>query len=78
VRPEAIVVGAGPAGLSAGVCPGAIGLQGAPYRKGIKPRRHAEPDLHVYPSDEKASEKIKGFVDEAEQNPLIHFYAKRK
>jgi heterodisulfide reductase subunit A len=33
---------------------------------------------HVYPSDERASEKIKAFVDEVDKNSLIHFYPKAR
>ena len=78
VRQEAMVVGAGPAGLSAAITLAKLGFKVHLIERGSNPGGMLNLISHVYPSDEKASEKIKVFVDEADKNPLIHFYAKAK
>jgi heterodisulfide reductase subunit A len=78
VRPEAMVVGAGPAGLSAAYSLARLGFKVHLIERGSNPGGMLNLISHVYPSDEKASEKIKVFVDDADKNPLIHFYAKAK
>ncbi len=78
VCPEAMVVGAGPAGLSAAQTLARLGFKVHLVERGSKPGGMLNLISHVYPSDEKASEKIKVFVDEMEKNHLIHFYPKTK
>ena len=78
VCPEAMIVGAGPAGLSAACTLARLGFKVHLIERGSNPGGMLNLISHVYPSDEKASEKIKVFVDEAERNPLINFYPKAK
>jgi heterodisulfide reductase subunit A len=78
VCPEAMVVGAGPAGLSAACILARLGFKVHLIERGSNPGGMLNLISHVYPSDEKASEKIKAFVDETDKNPLIHFYPKAK
>jgi heterodisulfide reductase subunit A len=78
VCPEAMIVGAGPAGLSAARTLAQLGFKVHLVERGSSPGGMLNLISHVYPSDEKASEKIKVFVDEVENNPLIHFYPKAK
>jgi heterodisulfide reductase subunit A len=78
VCPEAMIVGAGLAGLSAARTLAQLGFKVHLIERGASPGGMLNLISHVYPSDEKASEKIKLFVDEVEKNPLIHFYPKAK
>jgi heterodisulfide reductase subunit A2 len=78
VRPEAMIVGAGPAGLSAARTLAQMGFKVHLVERGSNPGGMLNLISHVYPSDEKASEKIKTFVDEVDKNPLINFYPKAK
>ena len=78
VCPEAMIVGAGPAGLSAASTLAQLGFRVHLIERGSNPGGMLNLISHVYPSDEKATEKIKVFVDEVERNPLIHFYPKAK
>jgi heterodisulfide reductase subunit A len=78
VCPEAMIVGAGPAGMSAASTLARLGFRVHLLERGSSPGGMLNLISHVYPSDEKASEKIRLFVDEVEKNPLIHFYPKAK
>ena len=78
VCPEAMIVGAGPAGLSAARTLAQLGFKVHLVERGSNPGGMLNLISHVYPSDEKASEKIKVFVGEVENNPLINFYPKAK
>ena len=78
VCPEAIIVGAGPAGLSAARTLTRLGFKVHLIERGANPGGMLNLISHVYPSDEKASEKIKAFVDEVDKNSLVHFYPKAK
>ena len=78
VCPEAMIIGAGPAGLAAARTLAQLGFKVHLIERGSKPGGMLNLISHAYPSDEKASEKIKVFVDEVEKNPLIHFYPKAK
>ena len=78
VCPEAMVVGAGPAGLSAARTLAQLGFKVHLIERGANPGGMLNLISHVYPSDEKATEKIKPFVDEVGNNSLIHFYPKAK
>jgi len=78
VCPEAMIVGAGPAGLSAACTLARLGFKVHLVERGSNLGGMLNLISHVYPSDEKASEKIKPFVDEVNNNSLIHFYPKAK
>jgi heterodisulfide reductase subunit A len=78
VVPKAMIVGAGPAGLSAACTLARLGFKVHLLERGSNPGGMLNLISHVYPSDEKAQEKIRLFVDEVEKNPLIHFYPKVK
>jgi heterodisulfide reductase subunit A2 len=78
VRPEAMVVGAGPAGLSAACALARLGFTVHLLERGLSPGGMLNLISHVYPTGEKASEKIKGYIDEMWKNPLIHFHTKAK
>src|SRR5271157_1409153 len=78
VCPEAMIVSAGPAGLSAARTLAQLGFKVHLVERGSTPGGMLNLISHVYPSDEKASEKIKLFVDEVEKNSLINFYPKTK
>ena len=78
VCPEVMIVGAGPAGLSAARTLGRLGFKVHLLERGSNPGGMLNLISHVYPSDEKAQEKIKLYVHEVEKNPLIHFYPKAK
>jgi len=78
VCPEAMIVGAGPAGLSAARTLAQMGFKVHLVERGSNPGGMLNLISHVYPSDEKASEKIKTFVDEVDKNSLINFYPKAK
>jgi heterodisulfide reductase subunit A len=78
VCPEAVVVGAGPAGLSAACALATLGFKVHLLERGANPGGMLNLISHVYPSDEKATEKTRLFVDEVEKNPLITLYPKAK
>ena len=78
VCPEAMIVGAGPAGLSAAYTLARLGFKVNLVERASSPGGMLNLISHVYPSDEKASEKIKAFVDEVDKNSLIHFYPKAR
>ena len=78
VCPEVMIVGAGPAGLSAACSLARLGFKVHLIERGSNPGGMLNLISHVYPSDEKAPEKLKVFIDEAERNPLINFYPKAK
>ncbi|HET6459294.1 MAG TPA: FAD-dependent oxidoreductase [Syntrophales bacterium] len=78
VCPEAMIIGAGPAGISAAQTLAQLGFKVHLIERGSNPGGMLNLISRVYPSDEKASEKRKVFVDEVEKNPLIHFYPKSK
>ncbi|MGC9976365.1 MAG: FAD-dependent oxidoreductase [Syntrophales bacterium] len=78
VCPEAMIVGAGPAGISAAQTLAQLGFKVHLIERGSNLGGMLNLISRVYPSDEKASEKRKVFVDEVEKNPLIHFYPKSK
>jgi heterodisulfide reductase subunit A2 len=78
VCPEAMVVGTGPAGLSAACALARLGFKVHLVERGSNPGGMLNLISHVYPSDKRASEKIKGFVDEVDKNSLIHFYPKAR
>ncbi|MCX5853333.1 MAG: FAD-dependent oxidoreductase [Deltaproteobacteria bacterium] len=78
VCPEAMIVGAGPAGLSAACALSRLGFSVHLLERGSSPGGMLNLISHVYPSDEKAGDKIKAYSEEVEKNPLISFYPKAK
>jgi heterodisulfide reductase subunit A len=78
VCPEAMIVGAGPAGLSAACALSRLGFRVHLLERGSSPGGMLNLISHVYPSDEKAGDKIKKYSEEVEKNPLISFYPKAK
>src|SRR5512136_1832792 len=78
VCPEAMIVGAGPGGLSAARTLAQLGYKVHLIERGANLGGMLNLISHVYPSDEKATGKIKVFANEVEKNPLIHIYPKAK
>lgn len=78
VCPEALILGAGPAGLSAALSLARIGFQTHLVEMSNKPGGMLNLISRLYPGNERASEKLKPYLDEVESNPLIKFYPSSK
>ena len=78
VQQEALVIGAGPAGLSATCGLSRLGFKTHLVDRGSAPGGLLNVITKTYPTDEPGPEKIKSFVDETNKNPLIRFYGKTK
>ena len=78
VCPEAMIVGAGPAGLSAASALARLGFRVHLLERGSNAGGMLNLISRVYPSDEKASEKIESLSLEARSHPLITLYPKAK
>ena len=78
VCPEALILGAGPAGLSAACSLARIGLKTHLVETVGKPGGMLNLITRLFPGNEAASEKMKPYVDEAAVNPLIKFYPRTK
>ena len=78
VRQEALVIGAGPAGLSAACGLARLGFRTHLVDRGSAPGGLLNVITKVYPNNEPGPEKIKILVDETDKNPLIRFYGKTK
>lgn len=78
VCPEAMVIGAGPAGLAAACALAELGFKVHLLERGSNPGGMLNLISHVYPSDEKSGDKIKKFSEKTEKNPLVSFYPKAK
>lgn len=78
VHPEAMIVGAGPAGLSAASALARLGFRVHLLERGSGTGGMLNLISHVYPSDEKAAEKIATLTNEAGENPFITLYTKAK
>ncbi len=78
VCPEAMIVGAGPAGLSAACALSRLGFKVHLLERGSGPGGMLNLISHVYPSDEKSGDKIKKYSEIVEKNPLVSFYSKVK
>jgi len=76
VQQEALVIGAGPAGLSAAVGLARLGFKTHLVDRGSAPGGLLNMVTKTYPADEPGPEKIKSLVDETNKNPLIRFYGK--
>jgi heterodisulfide reductase subunit A2 len=78
VQQEALVIGAGPAGLSAACGLARLGFRTHLIDRGSAPGGLLNVITKVYPNNEPGPGKIKNLVDETGSNPLIRFYAKTK
>lgn len=78
VRPEAMIVGAGPAGLSAAAALARLGFKVHLLERGSSLGGMLNLISHVYPSDEKAADKIQTLTKEIGENKLITVYPKAK
>ncbi|HET6489392.1 MAG TPA: FAD-dependent oxidoreductase [Syntrophales bacterium] len=78
LQQEALVIGAGPAGLSAASGLARLGFKSHLVDRGSAPGGLLNVITKTYPTDEPGPEKIKSLVDETGNNPLIRFYAKTK
>ncbi len=78
VQQEALVIGAGPAGLSAACGLARLGFRTHLVDRGSSPGGLLNVITKVYPTNEPGPDKIKSLVDETGKNPLIRFYGKTK
>jgi heterodisulfide reductase subunit A len=78
VCPEALILGAGPAGLSAACSLARIGLKSHLVETAGKPGGMLNLITRLFPENETASETIKPYLDIAAANPLIKFYSRTK
>jgi len=78
VRPEVMIIGAGPAGLAAARSLIRLGIRVHLIERGGSPGGMLNLISHVYPSGESAGEKIAPYVEEIEKNTLAVFYPKAK
>lgn len=75
---EAMIVGAGPAGLSAASALARLGFKVHLLERGSNLGGMLNLISHVYPSDEKAADKLHLLTNEIEKNSLITVYTKAK
>jgi heterodisulfide reductase subunit A len=78
VQQEALVIGAGPAGLAAACGLARLGVKTHLVDRGSAPGGLLNVITKVYPTDEPGPEKIGSLIEEAGRNPLLRFYAKTK
>ena len=78
VFPEALILGAGPAGLSAAFSLARIGFQTHLVEMSNRPGGMLNLISRLYPKNERASDKLKPYLDEVKDNPLIKFYPSSK
>jgi heterodisulfide reductase subunit A len=78
VCPEALIVGAGPAGLSAASSLARLGFTVHLLERGSNVGGMLNLISHVYPSDENAAGKIESLTTEVKNNPLIRLHLKAK
>ncbi len=78
VQQEALVIGAGPAGLSAACGLARLGFRTHLIDRGSAPGGLLNVITKVYTGNEPGPEKIKHLIEETNRNPLIRFYGKTK
>ncbi|MGE5800522.1 MAG: FAD-dependent oxidoreductase, partial [Syntrophaceae bacterium] len=78
VQQEALVIGAGPAGLAAAAGLARLGFKTHLVDRGSAPGGILNMITKTYPADEPGPERIGSLVEETGKNPLIRFYAKTK
>jgi heterodisulfide reductase subunit A len=78
VCPEALILGAGPAGLSAAFSLARIGFQAHLVEISEKPGGMLKLISRLFPENEPTSKKLDPYLDEVADNPLIKFYPKSK
>ena len=78
VCPEAMIVGAGPAGLSAACSLARLGFKVHLLERGAGPGGMLNLISRTYPLDENSRDKIKKYSEDIEKSPLISFYPKAK
>jgi heterodisulfide reductase subunit A len=76
--PEALILGAGPAGLSAAKSLAHIGFQTHLVEVSHRPGGMLNLISRLYPKNERASDKLKPYLDEVKDNTLIKFYPSSK
>ena len=78
IQQGALVIGAGPAGLSAACGLARLGFPVHLIDRGTSPGGLLNMVTRVYPSDVPGPEKLAALVAETRSNPLIRFYGKTK
>jgi heterodisulfide reductase subunit A len=78
VQQEALVIGAGPAGLSAAAGLARLGFKTHLVDRGSAPGGLLNVVTRTYPADEPGPERIGSLIEETNRNPLIRFYGKTK
>jgi heterodisulfide reductase subunit A len=78
MQQEALVIGAGPAGLSAACGLARLGFKTHLVDRGSAPGGLLNVITKTFPIDEPGPEKIKNLIDETGRNSLIRFYGKTK
>jgi len=78
LQQEALVIGAGPAGLAAAAGLARLGFKTHLVDRGSAPGGILNMITKTYPADEPGPERIRSLVEETGKNPLLRFYAKTK
>ncbi len=78
VCPEALILGAGPAGLSDAYSLARLGFQTHLVESSEKPGGMLNLISRLFPGDETGAERLKPYLDELEDSPLIRFYPKSR
>jgi heterodisulfide reductase subunit A len=78
LQQEALVIGAGPSGLSAACGLARLGFRTHLVDRGSAPGGILNMITKTYPIDEPGPERIRSLVEETGKNPLIRFYGKTK
>jgi heterodisulfide reductase subunit A2 len=78
LRQEALVIGAGPAGLSAACGLARLGFRTHLVDRGSAPGGILNMITKTYPADEPGPERIQSLLEESGKNSLIRFYGKTK